>query len=132
MTLHTLNPRYGKLILIRLLVIVTVLGLTACGGGEIAGVGSGGTGIASVVDGTVSGVGSVFVDGTEYDDSSASVRRDDDVSGITSNADLRIGQRVRLELNSTGKVQTATVLPQLVVPVTQAQDAAGTLRVMGQ
>ena len=132
MTDYFFRLRNTKVFLGELLALIALLALGACGGSEVAGVGSGGTGIATVVDGTVSGFGSVFVDGTEYDDSSASVRRDDDVSGVTSNADLRIGQRVRLELDSTGKVQTATVLPQLVGPVTQAQDASGTLRVMGQ
>ena len=43
--------------------------LAACGGGgsvDVAGVGSGGSGVAS---GSVTGFGSVIVDGVEYDDS---------------------------------------------------------------
>ena len=113
--------------------LATVLALSACGGGSaaletLAGVGTGGSGLA---EGTVSGFGSVFIDGMEYDDSNASVAQDDG-AGESVNAELKLGQRVRLVLDSSSKVQSVIVMPQLVGPVTQAMDAAGTFKVMGQ
>lgn len=113
--------------------LATVLALSACGGGSaaletLAGVGTGGSGLA---EGTVSGFGSVFIDGVEYDDSNASVAQDDG-AGESVNAELKLGQRVRLVLDSSSKVQSVMVMPQLVGPVTQAMDAAGTFKVMGQ
>lgn len=114
--------------------IAIVLALSACGGGSsggpdvVAGVGTGGSGLA---EGTVSGFGSVFIDGVEYDDSNASVQQDDGVGGAF-NAELKLGQRVRLALGKSNAVQSAIVMPQLVGPVTQAMDAAGSFKVMGQ
>lgn len=114
--------------------VAIVLALSACGGGSsggpdlVAGVGTGGSGLA---EGTVSGFGSVFIDGVEYDDSNASVQQDDGAGGAV-NAELKLGQRVRLALGKSNAVQSAIVMPQLVGPVTQAMDAAGSIKVMGQ
>ena len=82
----------------------SVIGLAAaiaaaCGGG---GVGSEGTGItASFASGTVSGLGSVFVNGVEYDDSNARVFGDDgdDSDGKFTKLDtpLRVGMEVEVE-----------------------------------
>ena len=48
------------------------LGLSACGGGgDVAGVGQGGTGAFSV--GPITGLGSIIVNGIRYDDSRASI-----------------------------------------------------------
>lgn len=108
--------------------------LSACGGGAgngpdaLAGVGTGGSGLA---EGTVSGFGSVFVDGVEYDDASASVQQDDG-TGVAVNAELKLGQRVRLALDTSNKVRSAIVLPQLVGPISQATGAGNSFKVMGQ
>ncbi len=73
--------------------VVTVLAINACGGGgDVAGVGSGGTGSFSV--GTITGFGSVFVNGQRYDDSGASVSDED---GPRSRADLRLGMVVTVQ-----------------------------------
>ncbi|MBL8459664.1 MAG: hypothetical protein JNM92_09915, partial [Zoogloea sp.] len=67
-------------VLSRTVVALVVLIVSACGGGgstDLAGVGSGGSGVAS---GSVSGFGSVIVDGVEYDDSAAT-RQAEDASG---------------------------------------------------
>lgn len=97
--------------------------LAACGG---EGVGSGGTGApVSVSSGTVSGFGSVWVDGLEYDDAAARVRLDS-VEGAPDNSPgpvrLGLGQRVELDfvVDDEGRrvVSQVRVSPQLIGPVT--------------
>jgi hypothetical protein len=93
--------------------------LNGCGGGLFAGVGSGGSGIA---EGTISGFGSVIVDGIEYDD-----------SVLGSSADgLRLGQRVRLVYDEANAAQSLVLLPQLRGPIDSAPDENGWMRVTGQ
>ena len=78
----------------RALAAVSVLGLAlaGCGGGS-DGVGSGGTGTFS--SGTITGFGSIIVNGVRYDDSGSRVL---DAGGRTrSSADLRLGMVVEIE-----------------------------------
>jgi hypothetical protein len=114
------------------LCLLTLLVISACGGGEggswMADVGTGGTGLA---EGTVTGFGSVIVDGIEYDDSNATIGQDDGTGAII-NADLQLGHRVQLTLNADRSVKSATVLPQLVGTASTAMDASGSFLVMGQ
>lgn len=76
---------------------VTALSVMACvaggggGGGGVAGGGVTGTGISY---GTVTGFGSVFVNGVKYDTTGAAVRLDDQ-PGVES--DLRVGMVVKLK-----------------------------------
>ena len=123
------EPRWWTRLLVVLALACAGL-LQACGGGgtSLAGVGTGGTGSAT---GSVSGFGSVLVDGIEYDDSSASVRQDDG-SGSLANAELKLGQRVHLVFDAGNKAQTVTLLPQLAGPAGSAVDASGWFEVMGQ
>lgn len=90
----------------RFLALVGVLaGVVSCGGGtDLAGIG--GTGITS--DGTISGFGSVFVNGVEYDTSGAKITVDG-VSGKTQ-GDLKIGMVVTVKgtLNADGVTGTAS------------------------
>jgi hypothetical protein len=103
--------------------------LAACGLGiDLAGgVGSGGSGL---VEGTITGFGSVIVDGVPYDDSvaQAQVRGEDDRLDHTT---LLLGQRVRLVLDDPRKAREIEVLPQLRGPVTLVQSGDG-LQVAGQ
>ncbi len=83
--------------------------LVACGGGggsSSAGVGTGGTGSFAV--GTISGFGSIIVNGVRYDDRSASVVDDDD--DASSSGALAIGQVVELRgsVASDGLTGTAS------------------------
>ena len=111
------------------LVLACAALLSACGGGEqVAGVGTGGTGLAS---GSVTGFGSVLVDGVAYDDSNALVQRDDG-SGQMVNTELRLGQRVALVFDADNKAQTVTVMAQLAGPVSARADSGGWLKVMNQ
>lgn len=108
--------------------------LVACGGGggSSAGVGTGGTGSFAV--GTISGFGSIIVNGVRYDDSSADVFDDDDDS---SNSLLAIGQvvEIRGSVNSDGVTGTASSIAYysaLKGPVTAVNAGAGTVTVFGQ
>lgn len=94
----------------------------------MVGVGSGGSGVAS---GTVSGFGSVIVDGVEYDDSSAA-RDTEDASSNRGNAELKLGQRVRVVYSGAQLAQRIEVQAQLLGPVTAPVDGAGVVQVMGQ
>lgn len=115
----------------RLLAALGAALLTACGGGgglDVAGVGSGGSGVAS---GSVTGFGSVIVDGVEYDDSAAA-RQAEGADGSKSNVAVKLGQRVRV-LYAAGQVATQIeVQAQLVGPVTAAPGVDGVLTVLGQ
>jgi Domain of unknown function (DUF5666) len=75
-----------------------VAAIAACGGGSnTAGVGSGGTGAFSVTaysEGTITGFGSVIVNGSRYDDTTATVRDED---GPRSRSDLKLGMVVAVD-----------------------------------
>lgn len=115
-----------------LLVAVT---LAACGGGgtDSAGVGSGGTGSFSV--GTITGFGSVIVNGQRYDDSSASVSDED---GPRSRADLRLGMVVTVQgsIGATGTATASSIVfdSELLGPVDQGSVNAGgkSFTILGQ
>lgn len=94
--------------------------LGGCGGGLIAGVGSGGSGVA---EGTVSGFGSVIVDGVEYSEAALA---------LADRGALRLGQRVRLVFGADDVAQSVEVRPQLRGPVTAAPDENGWMRLAGQ
>lgn len=119
--------------------------LVACGGG---GGGAGdttsqapatpapsapGASTASVVDGTITGFGSVIIDGQRFDDSLAKVmfanRPDAQTAGTLG--DLHTGMRVQGELKD-GVLQNLVVNFALVGNVGAVDGAAGTLNVFGQ
>lgn len=115
----------------RALVLLVVITLAACGAGggtDVAGVGSGGSGIAS---GSVSGFGSVIVDGVEYDDTNAS-RLVEDAGGTLANTAVKLGQRVRVAYGSGLVASQIQVQAQLVGPVSAALGDDGSFTVMGQ
>lgn len=119
-----------------LLAALLVATLVACGGGggsSSAGVGTGGTGSFAV--GTISGFGSIIVNGVRYDDSNATVLDDDDNS--SSSSSLSIGQVVELRgaVNDDGLKGTASSISffsALKGPVTNVNPGAGTVTVFGQ
>ena len=103
--------------------------LLACGGGtSLSGVGSGGSGIA---EGSISGFGSVIVNGVEYDDSNA-VSQTEDASGAKTLSAPKLGQMVRVTQSKDGTADTIEILPQLRGPVTSASSDGVYLQVMGQ
>lgn len=109
--------------------------LVACGGGggSSAGVGTGGTGSYAV--GSVSGFGSVIVNGVRYDDDSASVYDDDGNSVDSSDLALGMVVEIRGSVSDDGLSGTATSVSyfsELKGPVTAVDVGAGTLTVFGQ
>ena len=113
-----------------------VTALVACGGGgggSSAGVGTGGTGSFAV--GTISGFGSIIVNGVRYDDSGADIFDDDD--NDSNSSALAIGQvvEIRGSVNSDGLTGTASSIAYysaLKGPVTAVNVGAGTVTVFGQ
>lgn len=104
--------------------------LAACGG---SGVGSNGTGAAPQAVGTVTGFGSIYVDGVAYDDSQARVEVEG-TDGRLVLTEARMGQRVELAFDPASgerlQVRQIRVEPSLVGPVGELQ--ADGLTVLGQ
>lgn len=101
--------------------------LGGCGGGGGDSVGTGGTGAFAV--GTVTGFGSVFVNGVRYDDSAASVVDDfGDDSGVKVGMVVEVSGRV----DDSGTTRTADRIVHAVEikgPVTAVDAVAGTFKV---
>jgi hypothetical protein len=114
----------------------TGLGGVLAGGAGVGG-GGGGSGTSSLgtrsalSEGTITGFGSVIVDGVLYDDSAVSAPYVTDYDEGQQPVALHLGQRVRLELDTSGKAIAIEVLPQLQGPVTAAL-GGGWLQVAGQ
>lgn len=88
------NPNFQRRTLL-LGMVGSVVQLSGCGGGgsDVAGLSSGGTG--SFTSGTISGLGSIIVNGIRYDDTNANkISRDDDTS---FSGDLRVGMVVSIQ-----------------------------------
>ncbi len=109
--------------------------LVACGGGggSSAGVGTGGTGAFAV--GSVSGFGSVIVNGVHFDDRSADVF-DDDGNRSSSDA-LGLGMVVEIrgsvdDDGLAGTAQSISYYSELKGPVTAVDAGAGTITVFGE
>jgi hypothetical protein len=122
----------------RALFTIGSIGLIAggCGGTDLAGVGSGGTGqMASTFStGPISGFGSVIVNGVRYDDSAASVV--DDSGAARSLGQLSIGMVVEVEGTSNevtglGTARLIRVVSELNGPVDAIDTANGTMTVLG-
>lgn len=100
--------------------------LQGCNGGgsdstaSSSGVGSGGSGYST---GTVTGFGSVVVDGVHIDDRNATA--DAEVSGGgTEAADVKLGQRVEVETSQDGVAKAIHVMAE-VIGLVQSVDTAG-------
>lgn len=107
---------------------VAVLVLHGCGGG---GLGSGGTGAPlALTSGTVTGFGSVIVDGVAYDDRQADVQVDDPF-GAFRRAEARLGHQVEIEFDAQGVPRVIRVGAQLLGQV-DAVLGAGRFRVLGR
>ena len=114
--------------------LLAALAIVACGGGsDLAGVGSGGTGSFSV--GTITGFGSVFVNGQRYDDVNASVSDED---GPRNRADLRLGMVVTVQgsVSTSGSATASSIVfdSELLGPVDvgSVNPASRTFAILGQ
>ena len=83
--------------------------LTGCGGGGtgVAGLSSGGTG--SFTSGTITGFGSIIVNGIRYNNDTATVLTSDD--SVSSNPALQLGMVVNIEGSAVTPASSATGLP---------------------
>ena len=122
----------------RLLAVTFTLLLLSCGGGGLdfagnggGGVGTGGTGI---VAGTVTGLGSVVVEDTRFDESRAVLESRPDLvrSNALALADLHIGQYAYLDLDAGGAPARVRIASQLVGSVAAPDAATGRFTVWGQ
>ena len=93
-----------------LLTAAFLVGVASCGGGtQLAGGGIGGTGISQ---GAITGFGSIFVNGVEFNTSGATIIKDGNT--VTQN-DLKIGMVVTvdgsIDTSTSGSATTVTGLP---------------------
>lgn len=103
--------------------------LSSCGGGGgglLAGgewVGTGGTGISM---GTVTGFGSMVIDGKSYNSASPLYYTQSSLSDAAPGlpSDVNLGSQVQMELDAQGNPSTVTIAPELVGAVSAA-DASG-------
>ena len=111
------------------------LALAGCGGG----VDSGGTGSASFASGTITGFGSVIVNGVHFDDNRANVT---DADGTArSRDDLRLGMTTEIRGSAIGTDATGTTVStassitfgsEIVGPITRIDPTTSQLVVLGQ
>jgi hypothetical protein len=114
-----------------------MLSVAGCGGDElVARTGSGGTGIATTV-GSVTGFGSVIVDGDRWDERGAVVDIENDprqpATVVAGGA--RLGQRLSIESRTEGKADRIRIEPLLIGRVEAVSATAGTpstIRIAGQ
>lgn len=121
--------------------ITGVIGLTGCGGG---GSGDGDSDVAvspssQVTSGTITGFGSVYVDGVEFETDGSSFSLDDGEDGSESEDELEIGMVVTVtgSVDPGGKTGRATHIEyddelEGIVNANNVSDGVGTLTVMGQ
>jgi hypothetical protein len=101
MTIHSWRP-WG------LWVLLSTAIAAGCGGGAV---GSGGSGSPVVTQGTVSGFGSILVDGQRFDDRDARTETEDE-PGASTLAEAKLGHRVEVEYVVDGIAQVVRVEPE--------------------
>ncbi|MFZ4761036.1 MAG: DUF5666 domain-containing protein, partial [Burkholderiaceae bacterium] len=115
-----------------LLAAGTAVTLAACGGGGDTGsttpsttpsttapASASSTG-ALIATGTITGFGSVIVDGVKYDDSAATVKVEDDASSPRSVtlSELKLGMQVEVKADDSGKAGTVTISSEVYGRIT--------------
>jgi len=109
--------------------------LVACGGGSSGSAATATTTntatSAATTSGTVTGFGSVFVDGVELEDALASTRVEN-ADGSYTNVALKLGQRISVAHDSSGTASSITVAAALVGAVSSLDTAANAFKVAGQ
>jgi hypothetical protein len=132
--------RRSYLLGVALVAPAAVAVLVACGGGGSdmgsPGPGSGGEGAQTVASGTLTGLGSIYVNGIEYDDGAARIT--DDRGNVQPASALKLGMQVELTgkdpTTSTGMGNAATIVftSNLEGPVDSTDAAASTITLLGQ
>jgi Domain of unknown function (DUF5666) len=120
--------------------LLTAVVVMACGGGDggtsVASVGSGGTGSFTALNvGTITGFGSVYVNGVRFDDSSPDLKVSDE-DGARKKEELRLGMVVKVQGSiSTSGSATATSFmfdSELQGPVRSINTATTAINIIGQ
>lgn len=107
------------------------LTLAACGGGG-SSTGSTSTTLGTaVVSGTVTGFGSVIVDGVRIDDQTVTAGVENADGSVTS-AELKIGQHVEVEHDGNLVAKSIRIMSEVAGAVSAVDTTAGTLTVLGQ
>lgn len=105
--------KFEKVLCTRRTALIGIAGAVAemagCGGGgtDFAGLSSGGTG--SFTSGTITGFGSIIVNGIRYNNDTATVLSSDD--SVSSNPALKLGMVVNIEGSAVTAASSATGLP---------------------
>lgn len=102
--------------------LTLVISVVACGGGLIAGVGSGGSGFAA---GIVTGFGSIVVDGKPWDARDARIEAQIDPSQPAVLAEAKLGQHVEIEFKTSGTASTVSLEADVVGRVSEVAASAG-------
>ena len=108
--------------------------LAACGGGggsTAASVASAVPSSVQVASGTVTGFGSVYVDGVRIEDATASVHQDN-MDGTLSATALRLGQQVRVKHDGKGTASDVAVGAAVIGSVSSIDAGTTSLKVAGQ
>jgi len=119
----------------RLAAISCVAVLAGCGagggsGGSFAAVGSGGTGLVS---GTVTGFGSVIIDGNRYPDTTASydITGDSSATQAISRTQVGIGERAEVDTDASGNATAVHIIPEVIGVVSAISATTNSLTVAG-
>lgn len=131
------SERRGPLLPWLALGLCTAALLVSCGGG--GGVGSGGTGATATASGTVTGFGSIVVDGVHFDDSKASVSIDrsasDDAAGGVR-AEVKLGHQLVFSFDGKdegkGVAKSISIEPTLIGQVTLPAPTATSFSLLGR
>lgn len=116
--------------------VLVALGLTtlaSCGGGGDGGVAAGGTGGTGISQGSVSGFGSVYINGVKFNTDAATTTTVEDSVG-TGQTGLKLGMvaTVEWEKDATGKYRAKTIKYSDDVQGPFTVTGATTLTVLGQ
>jgi hypothetical protein len=108
--------------------VALVCCLNACGpdpSSEEAGVGVGGSGVGpSSAAGTVTGFGSLIVDGVRWEDRAARVETEIDPRAAPIDATVKLGQRVGIEYQTAGEAEVVMIEPEVIAPIAAISVAA--------
>ena len=98
-----------------MLTLTLSLLLISCGGGttDLSGVGTGGTGITS---GTVTGFGSILIDGDLYGSATGDYLEgdDDDEASLVSALSVDLGEQLQIQLDDQGNPTSVLIEPALI------------------
>lgn len=85
---------------------------------------------APTVAGTVTGFGSIIIDGVRIDDRGI-LALIENADGVPANVELKIGQSVEIEHDGALKAKRVLVIPTMQGVISAIDSAAGTMKVLG-